>query len=319
MSPSTSSARKTDLFWRTNIDPGVEAAPITIERGEFTDPTRNHRIVPYKLYAPADNGAGVLPLILWSHGLGGSRDGAGFISRFLASHGYIVVHVQHHGTDSSLWEGKPGHPWDNIRAAKIPRKAVLSRYQDIPFVLDSLGHPGARMDFSRIGISGHSFGANTTQIMAGQKLGFGGRQYGLREKRFKAGILYSPVPTYNRKDSPDSIYGSIAIPLFHMTGTHDTSPVEGFGYEKRLEVFEHSGGPEQHLLVLNDGDHMVYNGSRGQLGDNPKRADHERIIKIAALAYWDAYLKEDPAARQWLSGGGFSAWLGDEGRYVFRA
>lgn len=222
------------------------------------------------------------------------------------------------GTDSLLWEGKPGHPWDNIRAAKIPRKAALSRYQDIPFVLNSLSDLNSRMDFSRIGISGHSFGANTTQIMAGQKLGFGRRQYSLREKRFKAGILYSPVPTYNRKDTPDSIYGSIAIPLFHMTGTHDTSPVEGFGYEKRLEVFENSGGPEQHLLVMNDGDHMVYNGSRGQLGDNPKRADHERIIKIAALAYWDAYLKGDPAARQWLTGDGFVSWLGDEGRYVFR-
>lgn len=312
-------------FWRSGIDPEAEPFRILIERGVFTDAARQGRQVPYKIYYPVDDGGGRVPVIIWSHGLGGNRDGGGFISRFLAAHGYVIVHVQHPGTDSSLWEGKPGHPWDAIRAAKIPRKAALSRYRDIPFALDALEafaqeNPeiGARMDFTRLGMSGHSFGANTTQIMAGQKLGYGARKYTLREPRFQCGILYSPVPTYNRKDPPAGIYGSIAMPLFHMTGTQDTSPVEGFPYTRRLEVFENSGGPEQSLLILNDGDHMVYNGSRGKLGENPKRAEHETIIKIGALAFWDGFLKKDRAAHDWLTGGGFAAFLGSGGRYVFR-
>ena len=313
-------------FWRGNIDPDSEPDRIMIERGAWADSRRGGRKIPYKIYYPVEDSGGKLPVIFWSHGLGGSRDGGGFISRFLASHGYVVVHIQHPGTDSSLWEGKPGHPWDAIRATKIPRKAVLDRYRDVPFALDALEEfakerpeIGARMDFSRLGMSGHSFGAGTTQIMAGQKLGFGRRQYCLREKRFKAGILYSPVPSYNRKDSPRSIYGGIAMPLFHMTGTADTSPVEGFGYARRLEVFDHSGGPDQHLMVLKDGDHMVYNGSRGKLGDNPKRGLHEDLIKIAALAFWDAQLKDDKAARDWLVNGGFSQWAGEEAEYRHRA
>lgn len=296
-----------------------------IERGSLIDAARNGRDIPYKIYYPVDDGGEKLPVIIWSHGLGGSRDGGGFISRFLSSHGYIIVHVQHRGTDSGLWEGKPGHPWDAIRAAKIPRKAALSRYRDIPFVLDHLKdfitqYPamGPRMDFDRIGISGHSFGARTTQVMAGQVQGFGRRQYSLRESRFKCGILYSPVPTYNRKDSPRSVYGPIAIPLFHMTGTADTSPVEGFPYTRRLEVFDYAGGPDQHLMVMNGGDHMVYNGSRGQLEDNPKRAIHETLIKISALAFWDGWLKSDEKARAWLTGGGFAAWLNGEGSSKFR-
>lgn len=317
-------------FWRSDVDPAHEPRSIRIERGVWTDPARQDRPVAYKIYAPVadspEQQAEKLPIIIWSHGLGGSRDGGGFISRFLASHGYVIVHIQHVGTDSVLWEGKPGHPWDAIRATKIPRKAVLDRYRDVPFALASLHdfavqHPeiGNRMDFSRLGMSGHSFGAATTQVMAGQKLGFGRRQYSLREPRFKAGILYSPVSSYNRKDSPRSIYGSIAIPLFHMTGTADTSPIEGFDYTRRLEVFDNSGGPEQHVMVMNDGDHMVYNGSRGKLGENPKRAVHETLIKIAALAFWDGWLKGDPAARHWLTGGGFSRFMAGEGTYRFRA
>jgi dienelactone hydrolase len=310
-------------FWRGDIDPARENVGIMIERGALTDAARHDRKIPYKIYYPAE-GVEKLPVILWSHGLGGNRDGAGFISRFLAGHGYIVVHIQHHGTDSTLWEGKPGHPWDVIRATPIELPAILDRYQDVPFALRALEEfsasipAGDRMDFGRLGMSGHSFGANTTQVMAGQMIGPGERQRSLREPRFKAGILYSPVPSSNRQDSPGSIYGPIAMPLFHMTGTADASPIEGFGYEKRLEVFENSGGPEQHLLALNGGDHMVYNGSRGQLGENPKRALHEDIIKIAALAYWDTYLKNSSDARQWLTGGGFANYLGDEGRYIFR-
>ena len=312
------------MTWRDGIAPDIEPGRVVLLRGEWTDTARDGRVVPYKIYCPDDNGNNPLPVILWSHGLGGSRDGGGFISRFLSAHGYIVVHVQHHGTDSTLWEGKPGHPWDAIRAAKIPRKATLQRYRDIPFALDRLAGEtdqafAGRLDFSRLGLSGHSFGANTTQIMAGQALGYGRRRYRLHEPRFRAGILYSPVPSYNRIDPPQTIYGSIAIPLFHMTGTDDTSPVEGFDYTRRLEVFEHSGAPDQHLMVLNGGDHMVYNGSRGTLGDNPLRAEHEAIIKIAALAFWDFYLKGDPIAGDWLKKGGFESFLGDRGRYTFRA
>jgi hypothetical protein len=314
------------VYWNPAINPDLEPRRIMIERGVWLDHDRADRKVPYKIYYPADGDETPVPIVIWSHGLGGSRDGGGFISRFIASHGYVVVHVQHAGTDSSLWEGKPGHPWDAIRATKIPRKSVLNRYRDIPFALDALrelakSNPviGAQMDFSQIGMSGHSFGAGTTQIMAGQKLGFGRRQYCLRQPAFKSGILYSPVPSYNRKDSPRSIYGDMSLPLFHMTGTADTSPVEGFSYSRRLEVFENAGSPNQHLMVLKDGDHMVYNGSRGQLGENPNRARQEILIKIAALAYWDATLKQDRAAQDWLIGGGFAAWMGEDGTHTYRA
>ncbi|MBK9562996.1 MAG: hypothetical protein IPO54_07765 [Micavibrio sp.] len=116
-----------------------------------------------------------VPVIIWSHGYGGNRDGAGFISRYVASHGYIIIHLTHAGSDSSLWEGKPGHPWDVLRRSPITRAMTVERFADVPAVLDQLPNwaaenpePGARMDLNTLGMSGHSFGAMTTQAMAGE-------------------------------------------------------------------------------------------------------------------------------------------------------
>ena len=126
------------MFWRDDIDPANEPAKTLLKRGEFVDESRDGRIVPYKLYYPADYEGGRLPVIFWSHGFGGNRDGAAFLSRFLTAHGYILMHITHHGTDSSLWEGKEGHPWDVLRKAKIPRETTLARFADVPFALDQL-------------------------------------------------------------------------------------------------------------------------------------------------------------------------------------
>jgi len=318
----------TDLekpIWRENL-PLYDKVLIT--RGKWRDDRRADRNVAYKIYHPAQASGGnvkKLPVIIWSHGLGGTRDGAGFLARYLARFGYILVHVQHHGTDSFLWEGKEGHPWDNIRKAKIPRKSALQRYQDIPFVLSCLEEGRGleqelqdEMDLTTIGMSGHSFGAGTTQIMAGQTLGRGKRLYQYKEPRFKAGIVYSPIPSFNRQDDADTIYGDIDIPLFHMTGTDDDSPVDKTGYEARLEVYENANKADQHLFILEDGDHMIYSGSRGQLAETDNRERYEQLIMLSSLAFWDSYLLQNSAAYQWLTGEGFTNYLGADGQYQYK-
>ncbi len=303
----------------TPYTPLTTSFDIKILRGVLTDPTRDNRHVAYKIYLPdTDAVISPQPLVIWSHGLGGSRDGAGFISRHLAARGYVALHVQHVGTDSSLWEGKPGHPWDVIRATKIPRKAILQRYQDVPFLLRALPgiiaeHPvlNGLIDLKRIGLSGHSLGALTTQIMAGQygmRTGTN-RFYDLHHPAIRAGILYSPVPLYRHKTKANAAYQGIRIPLLHMTGTEDHSPIGEFNHDLRTDIYTHAGHGDQILLVFKDGDHMVYSGSRGKLADNTLREAHETAITAASTAYWDAYLRDDNAARDWLLGDGFRALL----------
>ena len=297
-------------FWNSDIDPNKEHYKVLLKRGEFIDESRHNddgsvRTIPYKIYHPVDHGNEKLPIVIWSHGFGGNRDGAGFLSRFIAGNGYIVVHITHYGTDSSLWEGKDGHPWDILRNTKVSRTTTMNRFKDIPFVIDQLEHwakdnpePGQWMDFENIGMSGHSFGALSTQVAAGQMFGDADEKLArLREPRIKAGILYSPVPVADHlldkiSDLGDTnIYDSIEIPLLHMTGTEDDAPIGGAPYTHRLVVYEDSGHQEKYILVKDGADHMVYNGTRGKLDKNPMREKHEEIIKILSLAFWDAKLK----------------------------
>lgn len=311
------------MFWAEGLDPDHEPHKVMIARDELMDTARDNRPVKIKVYYPVNHTMTNLPVIVWSHGLGGSADGAAFLSRFMAAHGYVMVHVQHLGTDSSIWEGKPGHPWDVIRATPITRDTTLNRYADIPFVLNQLpawmeANPevGLHADLSTLGMSGHSFGALTAQVMAGMRFPDAkGELLDLQDTRFKAGILYSPGSIEHLGDmDPKEVYPSINIPLFHMTGTEDGSPLSDLGYEMRLTVYENTH-TEKHLLVLKDGDHMVFAGSRGKLGHTSNRKTHEAIIKIASLAYWDAHLKDDKAAQEWLTAGGLKAYLGGNATY----
>ncbi|NBX67266.1 MAG: hypothetical protein EBQ96_09765 [Proteobacteria bacterium] len=288
---------------------------VRIDKGEWIDPARDGRVVPYKIYRPEVMDAASYPVVVWSHGLGGTRDGAGFIGRHLAGYGFVHVHIQHDGTDDVLWRGMPGHPWDNIRKAKIEWDTVRNRYLDVPFAIDNLqGMYEGKLDFKRLGMSGHSFGALTTQVMAGQLAGREAPE-DLSDNRFVSGILYSPVPAFRHQLGGRDVYAPIGKPLLHMTGTKDESPVEGFGYEKRLEVFEGAGHQDQHLFILNDADHMVYNGSRGQLDSYGDIEKHQAMIAHLAHAWWEATLNGNQKALEWLNGEGVKVWLGAEGQY----
>ncbi len=307
------------LYWRNKVSPENEPFQVRIDYGAITDEARAGREIPYKSYLPKTDQK--LPIVIWSHGLGGSRDGAAFLARFIAAQGFAVFNLTHKGTDASLWEGKEGHPWDNIRAAKISRKTTLDRFRDAPAFIDSLEtleQYKDKIDMSRIGMSGHSFGASTTQVMAGQTLGKGRRMYSLKDERIKAGIAYSMTPTYNAGEDPEKLYGPINIPMLYMTGTEDVSPTSGKGYEYRLPIFENAGGPQQHLLVLDGADHMVFAGSRGKLGAYEKINLHRDIIKIVSLAFWEAYLKDSEKAHDWLTGDGLENYLGFEGECKYR-
>lgn len=312
--------------WTTDIDPDHEPHKVMIERDSLIDTTRNNREVKIKVYYPVNHNMNNLPVIFWSHGLGGSADGAAFLSRFLASNGYIMVHVQHQGTDISIWEGKKGHPWDIIRNTHISRDMTLNRFADIPFILNNLNNwmkkhepIKTHVDIKNLGMSGHSFGALTTQVMAGMSFPDQNENLlDLYDDRFKAGILYSPGSIEHLGDiNPDEVYQNIKLPLFHMTGTQDGSPLSELGYEMRLAVYENSN-TEKHLLVLKDGDHMIFAGSRGKLGHNKNRKTHESIIKIASLAFWDMKLKNCPKAKTWLTQGGFKGYLNGNATYDFK-
>jgi len=280
---------------------------------------KRDRPVPVKIYYPADLAA-PLPLIVFSHGLGGSREGYEYLGRHWASHGYISLHVQHIGSDDAVWRGRD-QPMPSLREAAIRPENAVNRARDVSFVLDEMarlnGAPGlfqGRVNPERIGLAGHSFGANTALVAAGQVFILpGGQTIGFVEPRIKAAIpMSAPVPR-SRNDLV-RVFGAIAVPCLHMTGTLDDSPIGETKAADRRLPFDHIGGSDQYLVIFNGGDHMIFSGRpRNAGGRDEKDALFQDLVRQATTAFWDAYLLGDARARTWLSGGGLASLLGGDG------
>jgi predicted dienelactone hydrolase len=288
---------------------------VAVLRATWQDAGRR-REVPVKIYYPA-KGAGPFPLIIFSHGLGGSREGYQYLGRYWASHGYVSVHLQHLGSDKSVWENSWNKLW-SLRQAAGKLENALNRPQDVTFALDQLeilnkseGPFQGRLDLTRVGVAGHSFGAYTTLAVAGQVLGRPGwREISLADPRVKAAIpMSAPVP---RKRNLAQAYGKITIPCLHMTGTQDDSPIGETRAPERRLPFDHMNGSDQYLVTFRDGDHMIFSDHQRLFGRGSGDAHAHELICLATTAFWDAYLKGDGAALGWITGSGLAQALGGD-------
>ena len=286
---------------------------------EWTDTARS-RAIPVHIRVAL--GAGPFPVILFSHGLGGSRTGGAEWGRHWASHGYCVIHLQHPGSDEALWRDKPKAARLVAIRAGYTREQLIERVADVRFSIDELArrHAGAplnRCDLTRIGMSGHSFGASTTQAVAGQRMG--DTSQGLADTRIAAAIAFSPSARLDGV-SADDAFGAIRIPFFSITGTLDEPPLPslGVGFESRRIPFMHMAPGDKYLLVIDGADHMLFNGTAGlrDFAIRARRAESAAIepraielVKSATLAFWNVTLKNDRSAHAWLTGQGFAAQL----------
>jgi predicted dienelactone hydrolase len=281
---------------------------VGVRHDEWRD-TRRNRAVPIRITYPSDCRESQ-PVVLFSHGLGGSRDGGALWAEHWARHGYLVVHLQHEGSDEGLWKGRDGDPVANVRSGMNARQLV-ARVEDVRFVLDELTSRSAqgdavlaRADLSRIGMSGHSFGAQTAQAVAGQRflLPIPG-QDGLAGDRIKAAIAFSPNAR-TRAANLDRQFGSITIPFLSLTGTKDVVPLlTDQPAEDRLLPYKHMPPGGKVLVNFDGADHMVLGGHTMRRPLTQLDRAIQSDVKALTLAFWDAYLKGDGAAKAWLADG----------------
>jgi len=93
------------------------------------DAARN-RDIPVRVYLPKNSAPA--PVILFSHGLDGSRTASVFLGEHWVARGYAAVFLQHPGSDDSVWKGQPGQ--QRMRAMKqaASRLAVYPALHDAP-------------------------------------------------------------------------------------------------------------------------------------------------------------------------------------------
>jgi len=255
---------------------------------DWTDPGRR-RDVPARLYMPQVPQRHA-PLVVFSHGLGGSRQGYSYLGRFLAQQGVAALHVQHVGSDRRLWGGgSPLELLSRIRAAASEDEA-RARAADVRFALDQLaaGSWSQRLDMGRVVAAGHSYGANTSMLLAGATVRRAGETIELRDARVRAAVLISAPPFFGER-SADGILGPVTVPSLHITATGDVIRIPGYfsGVEDRLSVFDAIGSARKCLAVFKGGTHSVFTDRLATGG-----LDANRQIKAATCELVHAFLRE---------------------------
>jgi pimeloyl-ACP methyl ester carboxylesterase len=259
---------------------------------DWVDATRD-RAVPVRLYLPAAAASDApLPLVLFSHGLGGSRRGYSYLGSHFARNGIASLHVQHVGSDRAVWGGSPFELTTRLQAAAQDREAV-ERVADLRFALDRLlaldaGHPlRIAVDPARVIVAGHSYGANTALLASGAKVERDGRVVDLRDARIATAILLSAPPFYGDA-ALASILRPVTVPTLHVTATGDEIKIPGYysPAADRVAVFEATGSTRKALAVFQGGSHSIFTDRAGTGGVdlNPRVKQATQELSVAFLA-----------------------------------
>lgn len=269
--------------------------------------SRRGRDIPVRIYTPAAGGPA--PVVLFSPGLGGSRTGYAYLARRWAERGYVVVVLQHPGSDAAIWQGKP-----RMQAIAAFKRAAsgrnfMLRVGDVRTVLDRLAVwnrtatdvLAGRLDLGEIGMAGHSFGAVTTEAVSGER--FFGRAM-LTDRRIKAALALSPSSP--RRGSAAAAFGQVSIPWMLMTGTRDVAPL-GLGARtvaSRLAVYAALPPGRKYELVLAGARHLAFSDRPVTGNQTPRNPNDHRAILALSTAFWDTMLRREPSAGAWLNGSG---------------
>jgi len=243
---------------------------------------------------------GRYPLVVFSHGNGGSRNQNTFWCDYLASHGYIIVSADH--TGNARWtiiDGKPVVFQGSERA-----NSAKDRPLDTSFLLDQMirWDKGAdkrfagRIDTDHAAITGMSFGSYTAHWASDQ------------DARFKAVIAMSGAP---------ASHTNLTVPSLRMLGTEDRTIGVAGNAAIRDNHAKHTG--PSFLLELKNGGHFSFtdmfkiNKHFGDgVGEGKRRDTNEpfeftsmdatyKMINSYSVAFLGYYLKGEKEYAGFLS------------------
>lgn len=309
------------------------AGPYSVEQRDETwkDAARN-REVPVRILMPrvkADGEAGgrpgKFPVVVFSHGLGGSRNVGAYITEHLASHGYIVIAPTHHGSDTEAvreelrervkrrverGRKEKDDPMGFLKDNTSDPDNLKNRPADVSFVIDQLSKDeklAPVADVEHVGVGGHSFGAYTTFAVAGMTIDLpdgGAKGVSFRDPRVKAGVAMSPQGA-GAMGITASSWDTMAAPVLSLTGTKDYGQGERAAAWRR-EGFDTTRSAAAMLVVIRDAAHGTFSdfaGSKRTGGEGPGKdhAQHIRYTKMVTTAYFDAYVRGDQSALAWLA------------------
>lgn len=287
----------------TAANPSPSLKPIKDELLLMIEDQQRDRSIPVKIYLPKDKKP--VPIILFSHGLGGSRHNNSYLGTHWADNGYLSVFMQHPGSDADILKtSRVGQRFTALMSAANLENS-RARVEDVRSVINQLEtwnqtekHPlSGRLNLEHIGLSGHSFGAVTTVHVAGYRSPLGRSS---PDERVTAFIAMSPQPGRGRE--PKAALRGIKKPMLCMTGTEDRSPLNrNLTPDMRKQVYESLPAGDKFQLVLKDAGHMAFSGGRTvRIKARSPQSKHHPTIQKISVCFWNAYLKNDKKSLEHL-------------------
>ncbi len=282
--------------------------------------------------APLDNLTA--PTVVISHGFGNERATYGYLARFLASHGFAVINVEHPGSSAAQFTALVSGRTSQV----VPDNEFIRRPELISQVLSELETRArtdktfAQVDFNNVGIIGQSFGGYTALAVAGAPINLASLRANcppseislnlvvilqcqavdladsdidalkFADPRIRAVVAINPLTSLIF--GPESI-GQIDVPVMMVASSGDTiAPA----LPEQIRPFTWLTTPERYLLLLNGGTHFSTIPITGSetfllppevLGPVPEVA--QQYMQAMSLAFLSTHLKSDQRYQAVLS------------------
>ena len=329
---TNNAALDNDQTPRSRYTGDVGESPVgVIPEGSLRDAARN-RDVGVAVEYPTRPGPH--PLIIFSHGFGATaREYVGLAS-FWASQGYVVIRPTHADAGRGNTARAAQDAWATQGAADW-----AARVQDVRFVIDSLDQLEQRypelqgkIDRTRIGVGGHSYGAMTAMLIGGGRTFPGGTAYA--DPRVRAVVAMGPPGPGPSRGLTEESFAQLTKPVLFIVGTREMGVGETETPAWRRRAFELAPAGDKWLVTLEGGGFSAYTGRMEPVqadrrpddspiiddptdptrnpvappvvrpAQDPRRPGRETAtglrtrgafatVKALSLAFWDSYLRDN--------------------------
>ena len=297
--------------------------------------------IPADIYLPSLQGQlqRNRPTVIISHGLGNDRTSYAYLGQHLASHGFVVLNVEHPGSNAA-----------QINALLVGRSAdvvaneeFIDRPQQISTLLNYLEREatqyGNLINFAQVGVVGQSFGGYTALALAGANLDFevlrescppsslslnaslllqcqagqlaepNETTLSLQDGRVRAAIAINPITSVLFGEES---MGQITTPTMIVSSGADTvAPA----LQEQLVPFTWLTQPERYLLLMRQGTHfstiaVTETGSEAFdlpteiIGPDPELA--QDYLNASSLAFLTTHLSDKTTYQPLLTAEGIS-------------
>ena len=229
-------------FWTYDLK---EEADEAIDLGEYRDELMAQDTIYFQSQgirdADIDQQHGPYPLVLFSHGTYSLRFQYTFFTVHAASHGYIVIAIDH--TNNTLWDLlRDGFDADVVWAS------AAERLDDMTYVMNQMeklnasdGHFLEEMvDIADVAVAGHSYG------------GFAAAAAPCRDSRFQVAVMFTPM--LGLVESFDCEFDAYPVPAMILGGTRDQT----IPWRDQYCAYREISGGTKYLYQLVDGGHFTF-------------------------------------------------------------